>query len=165
MRTAQAKPCQRTVDGFPTAWGSLCPKSERVRLDACSQGSPGVGKRHAGKYREWTLLRQRGGGGGNATPLPTPGVGISDAPVPTYRCVVFGGRHGLAELAGLRRRCWIPASNRFFAAISSRSTRSMDPICPNSPSTSQERIRTGKSLPCYPVGSRWKAAAHSAKVN
>jgi hypothetical protein len=36
-------------------------------------GSPGVGNRHAGKYREWTLLRQRGGSGGDATPLPALG--------------------------------------------------------------------------------------------
>src|SRR5437867_6819227 len=28
MRTAHAKPCQRTVDGLPAGWGSLCPKSE-----------------------------------------------------------------------------------------------------------------------------------------
>src|SRR5262249_30823208 len=39
--------------------------------DAHSQGPPGVGKRHAGKYRERTLFRQRGGGGSNASPLPT----------------------------------------------------------------------------------------------
>src|SRR6266567_4463180 len=51
MRTVSAKPCQRTRTDSPRG-GSLCPKSERDRLVACSRGSPGVGKRHAGKYRE-----------------------------------------------------------------------------------------------------------------
>ena len=35
------------------------------------RGSPGVGNLHAGKYRERTLSRQRGGSGANASPLPT----------------------------------------------------------------------------------------------
>ena len=34
-------------------------------------GSPGAGKPHAGKYRELTLSRQRGGSGPTASPLPT----------------------------------------------------------------------------------------------
>ena len=71
MRTAPAKPCQRTADELPRG-GSLCPKSELAARDKRRQrGSPGVGNRHAGKYREWTLSRQRGGSGANATPLPT----------------------------------------------------------------------------------------------
>lgn len=30
---------------------------------ASPEGSPGAGKPHTGQYREWTLLRQRGGSG------------------------------------------------------------------------------------------------------
>src|SRR2546428_7464891 len=77
---------------IPHGRGSLCPKSERVGPDACSQGPPGAGRRHAGKYREWTLSRQRGGGGGNATPLPT-GSGYANANrLPRHQIAVFVGK-------------------------------------------------------------------------
>src|SRR5437762_12499924 len=49
------------------------------------QGSPGVGNQHAGKYREWTLSRQRGGSGGNASPLPARSF---RAPRSGYRSVI-----------------------------------------------------------------------------
>src|SRR5271169_2789594 len=60
-------------NGGRTPHGAFTLSEIGARDGGCprGRGSPGVGNRHAGKYREWTLLRQRGGGGGNATPLPT----------------------------------------------------------------------------------------------
>src|SRR5437867_13352595 len=71
MRTAQATPCQRTVDGLPTGWGSLCPKSEpATRVTVAGGGRPeseidtpvNIGN---GLYRD-------NGEGVAATPLPYP---------------------------------------------------------------------------------------------
>jgi hypothetical protein len=62
-------------------WGTDSPggvhsvPTERSAGHCQLRGSPGARKGHAGKYGEWTPLRQRGGSGGNASPLPTMGRG------------------------------------------------------------------------------------------
>ncbi len=66
-----AKPCQRTCHGLPPGGFTLFQRGALDEAKRPAQGSPGAGKRHAGKYGEWTPSRQQGGGGGNATPLPT----------------------------------------------------------------------------------------------
>jgi hypothetical protein len=52
MRTAYAKPCQRTQDGFPTGGFTLSKIGAGDAGQHRQQGSPGVRKTHAGKYRE-----------------------------------------------------------------------------------------------------------------
>jgi hypothetical protein len=70
MRTAYAKPCQRTQDRFPTG-GSLCPKSESATRDSAANGGRPELKTYTpvnignGPYRD-------NGKGVAARPLPYP---------------------------------------------------------------------------------------------
>jgi group II intron reverse transcriptase/maturase len=73
MRTATRQVMSKNGGRTPPRTGFTLSQRSGRRWRPPRAGVAGARKGHAGKYGEWTPLRQRGGSGGNTTPLPTNG--------------------------------------------------------------------------------------------